>query len=298
MVSLSVAVLKSDGAAIGSFGGDGRATVKLEAGQNYQLRVANGAGQGGPTAVYAVEARPAHPGLDCVIRPDNITVRPGVSAAAMVILTRREGIEGDITISAEGLPAGVTVKPVALAPDRNIAWLQFTAAPGAAPVEKPVHIFASGHGPLGEVKVEGTPQQEYRLNNDPRYHNWSDVTVAVRGQSDFTVERSNPKEPILVHPRKATPVKFSIKRREGFKGNVTVYLSGLPSGWVAYPEATAGNEVTLNVRPDGNNTAPFLARDPKWTPIEATLEAASDEFRFAFGTVPVKRVAVISDKDD
>jgi hypothetical protein len=297
-ISLSVAVVKSDGGAIASFGGDGRATVKLEAGQTYQLRVANGSGQGSPTAVYAVEARPAHPGLECVVRPDNITIRPGVSTAAMVILTRREGIEGDVTVSAEDLPAGVTVKSVALAPDRNIAWLQFTAAPNASPVEKPVHIVASAHGPLGDVKAIGTAQEEYRLNNDPRYRNWSDVTVAVRGQSDFTVERANPKEPILVHPRKATPVKFIIKRCEGFKGNVTVYLSGLPSGWVAYPDATGGNEITLNVRPDGNNTAPFLARDPKWTPIEATLEGSSDEFRFAFGTVPVKRVAVISDKDD
>src|SRR6185369_3629232 len=103
--------------------------------------------------------------------------------------------------------------------------------------------FASGRGPLGEVKVQATPQEEYRLNNDPRYRNWSGVRVAVRGQIDYSVEFVNAGEPIRVHPRKATPVKVRIKRREGFTGNVTVFLSGLPSGWVANAEATTGNEL-------------------------------------------------------
>ena len=77
-----------------------------------------------------------------------------------------------------------------------------------------------------------------------------------------------------------------------------MFLSGLPSGWVANPEASTGPELTMTIRPDGNDTNPFLKRDSKWTPIIATLEAASDEFRFAFGTVVVKRVEVISDRDD
>jgi hypothetical protein len=297
-VSLSVAIVKADGGAIGSFGGDGRMVAKLEAGQTYQLRIANGTGQAGPNMVYAVEARPAKPGLECVLRPDNITIRPGVSTAAMVILTRREGIEGDITVTAEDLPAGVTMTPAIMQPDRNIAWLMFNAAPDAAPIEKPVRVFASGHGPLGDVKALAVPQEEYRLNNDPRYRNWSDVTVAVRGQRDFTVEFVDKKGPIRVHPRKGTPVKVKITRRAGFTGNVTVFLSGLPLGWVANPEATTGNELTLTVRPDGNDTNPYLKRDPKWTPIVTTLEASSDEFRFAFGTMTMKRVDVITDKDD
>jgi hypothetical protein len=120
----------------------------------------------------------------------------------------------------------------------------------------------------------------------------------VRGQSDFSLEFDAPRTPVLVHPRKAAPVKVHIKRRPGFTGNVTVYLSGLPLGWVANPEATTGNDVTLTVRPDGNDTNPFLKRDPKWSPILATLEGSSDEFRFAFGTIVIKRVEVISDKDD
>ncbi len=297
-VSLSVAVVKSDGGAIGSFGNDGRTTVKLDAGQTYQLRIANNTGQGGPNMVFAIEARPARPKLDCVIRPENITIRPGVGSVAMVILTRREGIQGDVTVTAEDLPPGVTATSAVITPDRDTAWIQFNAAPGAAPVEKQVHVFASGTGPLGDTKTAAQPQELYRLINNLTARNWSDVTVAVRGQSDFSLEFDAPRTPVLVHPRKAALVKVHIKRRTGFTGAVTVYLSGLPLGWVANPEATSGNDVTLTVRPDGNDTNPFLKRDPKWSPILATLEGSSDEFRFAFGTIVIKRVEVISDKDD
>ncbi len=297
-VALSVSLVKPDGGGVGSFGNDGRMTVTLQAGITYQLRVANANGQGGPDSVFAIEARPAHPGLECVLRPDNITIRPGVATAARVILTRREGITGDVTISAENLPAGVTVAPVVITPDRDTAWLEFKAAPGAALAQSPIKVYATAHGPAGDVKTEAIPQEEFRLNNDPRARNWSDATVTIRGQADFSLEFASIREPILVHPRKATPVKVRIKRRDGFKGSVTIYLSGLPLGWVANAEATTGDEVTLNVRPDGNNTAPFLARDLKWAPIQATLEGATDEFRFSFGKINVKRVAVISDRDD
>jgi hypothetical protein len=89
-----------------------------------------------------------------------------------------------------------------------------------------------------------------------------------------------------------------IQRKEGFKGGVTVFLSGLPLGWVANAEYTDKDELTLTVRQDGNDTAPYLKRDPKWTPISAVLEAQSDEFRMAFGTILVQKADRISEKDD
>ncbi len=297
-VALSVSLVKADGGAVASFGNDGRMTVKLEANQTYQLRVANGTGQGGANMVYAIEARPALPGIECMLRPENITLRPGTGSLAMVVVNRRDGVEGDLTVTAEDLPAGVTASTITIPPDRNIGWIQLTAAANASPVEKPIRILVSGKGPLGESKVTAVPQEEFRLNNNPMYRIWSDATLTVRGEADFTLEFTSPREPVMVHPRKAALVKVKIIRKPGFKGNVTVYLTGLPLGWVANPEASTGNEVTLTVRPDGNDTNPFLKRDPKWLPIQASLEGASDEFRFAFGYLTVRRVAVITDKDD
>jgi hypothetical protein len=295
-VSLAVSLVKADGTAIANFSGDGRMTAKLEAGQNYQLKVANGSSEGGPAMVYAVEAHPAAPVIEPVVRPDNITIRPGVSTAAMVVLNRREGVDGDVAITAEGLPDGVTAAPAIIPPDSSIGWILFHAAPNTVPVEKSVRVVAAAHGAGVSVKMVAVPQEEFRLNNDPRYRSWSDLVVAVRGQSDFTVEFVD-KAPIRVHPRKATLVKVKIKRRQGFTANITVTLSGLPQGWTANPETTDKEDLTLTVRPDGNDTAPFLNRDPKWSPFFGVLEAVADDFRFAFGTIEIKRAEVIKDDD-
>jgi hypothetical protein len=292
-----VTLLNAKGGEVGHADGDSRMTAKLEAGQAYSLRVQELAGQGGPEYVYMVEARPAKPGLTCVARPDNVTLRPGVAVAVDVILTQREGVEGDVQITAEDLPPGVTMTPVVIPPDRNEAWLLLRAAPDCKPLEQPIHIIATAHGPLGDVKTLAQPQELYRLNGDLRAHNWSSSVVAVRGQADFQVQAVS-SGPIKVHPRKAVPVKFKITRRPGFTGGVTVYLSGLPSGWVANPESTTGTEVTLMVRADGNDTNPYLKRDAKLSPILATIEAQSDEFRFAFGTLPCTKADKISDRDD
>lgn len=295
--NVRIALLNAAGSAVASVGGDTRMTAKLEAGQKYTLKVDDASGQGGAERVYCVEARPARPGLECVARPDNVTLRRGLSAAVEVILTRREGTDGDITVTAEDLPPGVSAEPVVIQPDRGSAWLILTAAPDAKPSEKPFRIVATGRGPTGETKVAAVPQELYRLLNDLRARNWADDCVTVRGEPNFTAEFVTP-APIKVHPRKAFPVKVKIKRKPGFTGGVTVYLSGLPQGWVANPEGTNGDEVTLNVRPDGNDTRPFLNRDTKLTPIRAVLEAASDEFRFCFGTLLCQKADRISDRDD
>jgi hypothetical protein len=292
-----VTLVNAAGAGVASFGGDGRMTARLEPGQTYKLVVGNGAGQGGPEMVYAVEARPARPGLELVARPDNVALRPGASVNVEVYLTRRENVDGDAMVTAEDLPAGVTATPAVIQPDRGMCWLQLTAAPDAKPLEKPIKIMAAAKGPAGETKVQVIPQEFYLLNGQGRTRNWSQTVLAVRGEAMFKASFAE-SGPIRIHPRKATPVKVKIQRKEGFKGGVTVFLSGLPSGWVANPEYTDKDEVVMTVRQDGNNTEPYLKRDPKWSPIHAVLEAQSDEFRMSFGTILVQKADNISDKDD
>lgn len=276
--------------------GENRFGASLSAGQSYTLRVQELTGKGGPEVVYFVEARPGGPELACVARGDNVTLRPGISTLVDVILTRRDNIDGDVQISAENLPPGVTATPVAMPPDRNEGWLMVTAASSAQPTEKPIHIVASGHNAQGQTKVHAIPEELYLLNNQQRTRDWSETVVAVRGASDFTVE-STLQGPIKVHPRKAFPVPFHIKRRKGFTAAVTVFLTGLPQGWTADPQNTGGDTVTLTVRPDGNDPNPYLKRDPKWTPLQAYIEAQSDEFRFAFGMIPVSKADRITDDD-
>jgi hypothetical protein len=270
---------------------------------SYVLEARDLLGRGNPASVYRLTlasvaanapldppdaptgpARPPSP-LECVARPDNITLRPGLSTAVEVILTRRDGIQGDVQVTAEGLPPGVTAAPAVIQPDRYQTWLILTAAPDARPLAQPFRIVATGRGPKDEVKTEAVPQEIYRLNNEPRAVDRTQCVVAVCGQPEFTASYVGD-APIKVHRRLGNEVPVAIQRRNGFKGAVTVRLTGLPQGWTANWETVPPDKsvATLLVRPDGNDPNPFLKRDPKLTPIRPLLEAFSDEFVFAFGT--------------
>lgn len=295
-----VQLLKPDGNALLDMNSDGKGGVKLEAGQKYTLRVRARNNRGGLEYVYFIEARPARPTLSLAVRPDNITLRAGQSTAVEIAVMRRDGIEGNIEVNAEALPAGITATKAIIPSDRNQGWLILTAAPNASETTLPFTITAKARGPLGEAEASVTPQEFYRLNNNPRYLDRLESVLTVRGQRDFTASHDSEK-PILVHPRDAVDFKVKIKRREGYRGSIVLRMSGLPSGWTANPVTLPGDreEATLKIRPDGNNTQPFLNRDKKLPLLRAIIEATVDDFEFVVGTVEVQPAPINkNDLDD
>src|SRR5262249_50453554 len=76
-------------------------------------------------------------------RPDSCVVGQGGQANFTVFAYRNDGFKGEIALSVEGLPAGVTCVPQTIGPGAKMANLVITAAPDAAPWQ-------------GEVKVRGT----------------------------------------------------------------------------------------------------------------------------------------------
>lgn len=65
--------------------------------------------------------------------PSGITLRRGDNFPIFVMALRRDGFTGPITVSAEGLPAGVTCPPVTLGATPSSGILVFAAAEDAAP---------------------------------------------------------------------------------------------------------------------------------------------------------------------
>jgi hypothetical protein len=292
-------LLNDKGKQVARANGDRTMTATLQQGQAYTLRVESGNGKFGPECVFFVEARPRRPLLACVVRPDTFTVKPGRTTAVEVQVTRREDVEGDIQVTAEGLPSGVTAAPVVIPPDRQSGWLLFAATPSAKAGEQPIRIVAKARGASGESEAVAVPQEMYLMNNSPRYFDRAECVLAVRDAPDFVAEIATP-GPIKVHQTKAVPVKVRIKRADSFKGPVVVRIQGLPGGWTASPETIGPNqtEATLQVRPDGNNRTPFVKRDPKLSPIIAVIEAESEEYPFVAGTVVVEKADHIEDEKD
>ncbi len=296
LVHLSVQNAK--GQNIANLNGDNRIRINLEANQTYTLKVDEPSAKLGPNFVYCIEARPAHPEVELVVHPSNVTLRPGTSAAVHVVLTRRDGVNGEILLTANDLPPGVHANPKAIPGDRNDVLFILTADASAVPTEKPFQITATVVAKGAEYSTQAVAQDVYQMNNQPHYVVRSSCVVGVRGKSDYTVAFED--APIRVHPRKGFPFKVKLTRLGTFKGPVQVKVEGLPSGWVANAETIQPdkNEVTLLVRPDGNNTQPFLTRDPKMTPMRAVVIANADEFEFVSGTVAVLKDDRPDTKDD
>jgi hypothetical protein len=297
-VNVHVSVQNAKGQTIGNANGDNRLRVDLAANQVYTLKVDQPAAENSPNFVYCVEARPTHPEIECVVHPSNITLRAGTSAAVQVVLTRRDGVKGEILLTATDLPPGVHATPKAIPGDRNDVLFILTADSSATPTEKPFQINATVVAQGAQYATQAVAQDVYQMNNQPHYIVRSSCVVGVRGKPDYKVTFDD--APIKVHPRKGFPFKVKLTRLGTFKGPVQVKVENLPSGWVANAETIQPDkdEISLLIRPDGNNTQPFMTRDPALTPIRAVVIANSDEFEFVAGTVAVQKDDRPDTKDD
>jgi hypothetical protein len=103
----------------------------------------------GPRHFYRVRLGPELPDFHLGVtpfadhRPDGAAVLQGGHQAFTVFATRREGFAGDIQLTVEGLPPGVTCPPQTIGAGVRQAELVVSAAAGAAPV-------------VAELKVKGT----------------------------------------------------------------------------------------------------------------------------------------------
>jgi hypothetical protein len=249
-----------------------------------------------PPAPIGQNGNPQSAPMFCYARDANITLRAGMTTPVEIHVAKRDG-NGTIHVEAQELPPGVTAEPLIIPQERGVGFLLLKAADGVKPLEKPFRMWATFKTDKGETRTLVVPQEEYRLNNQPRYTNRAEAVAVVRGQSEFNVKVSNGNA-VRVHPRDAVDVKLAVTRREGFKSGITFVVRNLPSGWTANAEGLGGDgsELVLKIRPDGNNTKPFMERDKKLPPIPAYIEAIVDEFRFIVATLEI-RPAVVNPKD-
>jgi hypothetical protein len=277
--SLHADVIDAKGNVLARFDNDGRAPLRLAAGGDYTLRVEDHAPDMSADHVYAVEIRPLRPRVRCIVRPDNVTVRPGSTTLVEAFLTEREGNSKDVEISAEHLPAGVTATPVRIPGDRSSGLLLLSARPDAAPAAAHIRILAKAEGESGQAGALAVAQEEYRLYNVQRFLDRAECALAVGGKPAFNVAVT-PSGPIAVHPRNGVEMKVHVTRQPGFNGGIRITVVGLPSGWVANETGIGPGQqdATLLVRPDGNDPHPFLKRAPTLTPVIAAVLADSDGF--------------------
>ena len=150
-----------------------------------------------------------------------------------VMVFRTDGFSGDVTVEAEGLPAGVSAAP-AIAPARtNRATLVLSAAEGMKPWSGTIQVV--GRAKIGEADVVHTARvATLRFNADsqnvPRIvHELHDVALAVTGDAaPLTVAPTETKVWETARGGKVS-IPLSLVRRPGGKGDVSLTAPGLPA---------------------------------------------------------------------
>ncbi|MFO0871330.1 MAG: hypothetical protein U0935_20595 [Pirellulales bacterium] len=108
------------------------------------------ASRGGPQSTYRLAVSPAQPALRLELAADAVSVDRGGQQKLVVQVQREGGFQQPVTLSAEGLPAGVVAADVVVAPNQNRGELVIQAGAEAR--------ISAGHVRIvGKAEFEGRP---------------------------------------------------------------------------------------------------------------------------------------------
>jgi hypothetical protein len=236
----------------------------------YQIMVAShlADNQADPRHVYRLRVGPEKPDFRIIAmpadehRPDACTIGQGGHESFFVYAQRLDGFKGDITLTVEGLPAGVTCPPQILSSHMKFTHLVVSAADNAAPF-------------VGTVKVVGTATHAgQKLVHEARP---ASITWGIQPQQNIrTVTRLEQALVLAVRDKvpgklQATPDKFAVS--VGDKVNIPMKLTRVSPEFKsafqitpAPPEMPPGmNFGALNLAP-GKDDQPLVLTVPANTP--------------------------------
>ena len=253
------------------------AAVSFTADQDgdYQITLINQLAGGGPSHLYRLAVRPAQHDFQVITATERVLAdgRNGYPAAPLlrrkgslayrVLAPREDGFDGDITITANGLPKGVTSQPLILSGKSDRGFLVVKADANAPAWAGPIKI-------IGSASIGGkTVQHESRNAALVWGYVFSDAT-RVRSRFDLeTVLSVTDKEtaPATVTPaenktwtvelNQTLEIPIKVQDFGTRKGNITVQIEGFPLMNRGHPKTTVAEgksdgKLTINFKPNGN----------------------------------------------
>ncbi len=202
----------------------------------------------GVDRAWVLEVRRPDPGFDLLAvlgEPDravaNKTIRDvpvvagGGGATVEVLVIRRDGFAGEVTLEAEGLPQGVAAPAVVVPANANRGTVVVTAAADAPPVTTSFRIVGraavapDAGAPLERVARTATLQWDVPNQNQPHiYRESRALPLAVAAvTAPLTVAPKESKAWETTPGGKVT-VPLAVTRREGAKGDLSLAAANLP----------------------------------------------------------------------
>ena len=201
--------------------------------------------RGGPEFFYFLKITRSEPHFELEIDSDKALVSPGTNAAIFVRAIRKNGFAGEVLLSVEGLPQGVTANCGRILEEGRDGCIILQGTPGAKPAAENARVLGVGQhktadGKMVEVKAVAQPLQEIYMPGGGRYHYPVEThTVSISEPLDLRSLKISPAA-ITLKPGESKRVEVAIERAEGFKSNVSldavyqhlssIYGNSLPPG--------------------------------------------------------------------
>ncbi len=259
---------------------DPSGVIGLGANKKYRVLVQDRYSRGGARYQYVLAIRPPSPDYFAAAihhqnpGPGGTTLWKGSSAYLDVVLHRRDGFNGPVTITAEGLPAGVTAVP-AVTTGTHVAFV-ITSSKDAADWTGEVTLMSSAKIGDREIKREVRPYYRVWNQGDGSSRPTRRLALAVREAGPFglvmepaqaQVEAGQSVEVTVRATRQWSDFKASINLLQlAQPGGIQIQTAAIPDGAMeAKIKLTAQNGMqpgSYTVTVLGQAQAPFN-KDPK-----------------------------------
>lgn len=219
--------------------------------------------KGGADYTYRIEVSPVAAKLNLSLPNEAMNRGTGTIAVAVpkgnrqavIVNAGRADFGGDLTISAQGLPPGVTFEADTMAASIGTYPVLLSAAAEAAPAGSLAMLEGKPVDPKLTVPSEFSQTVELVLgqNNVPFWTRSVDrFAVAVTDEAPYSIEIVEPKVPIVRGG--SMNLKVVAKRKEGFTAPIAVSLPWNPpgigsAGGVSIPEKQ--NEALIPINANG-----------------------------------------------
>ena len=214
--------------------------------------------RGSADAVYRVEVAPVQPALALSIplvannsqERQTVVVPKGNRFATLVRATRAD-FGGEVTVTADGLPDGVTQASENVQPNLDVVPVVFEAAPTAKVGAKLIDLLGKPADPNVKLKSEFVQLADLVVGNNavPFYQaKVEKLAVAVVEEAPFKLSVVQPKVPLVQNGQMM--LKVVAERKPDFKGGIHLQMlfdpPGVGSGQVDMPGDKSEALIPLN----------------------------------------------------
>ncbi len=209
---------------------DAAMLYRFRAAGTYYVKVASLYRDFGPDQIYRLTIRPPKPDFAISLGTDHAQISKGETADLEISVTRTDGFECDLEISASGLPPGVSAEPLTIESGSANGKLHIRAASDAQVGLGPIEIIGTARIHGAEISHSAVPPGNPRMSAGPGFVDYhpAHALLSVNDPVQFALE---PLAKTLYLVRGGTAdMGVRIHRREGFDAPLQVSAENLPAG--------------------------------------------------------------------